>query len=81
MEKKSEVKKPDTTAGDAGKIPDFAELHKKWGVSYDEIEMAIAKVGNDRSSIEEYLLNNKWQRKDIEQPSFQKRRLDEDETY
>lgn len=64
----------------------------KWGVSKDEIEAAIRQVGDDRSRVEEYLNNQKWQHGDtdkssdgnakhVDEPSFQKKDLNEDETY
>ena len=67
---------------DRNKQADEHALEKKWGVSRKEIEDAIAKVGNDRTDIEEYLVNKKWQKQgDNDEPSFQKRELNEDETY
>jgi hypothetical protein len=52
------------------KIPDVSKLEAKWGVSAEEIQDAINHVGVDRSDIEEYLVNKKWQK--TNGPSFQK---------
>jgi hypothetical protein len=62
-------------------IPDLLAMKEKWGVSESEIMNAIAQVGVSRPKVEEYLLNNKWTEKSDNEPSFQKRDLNEDETY
>jgi hypothetical protein len=60
---------------------DLADMEKKWGVSSDEVRKAICAVGFDKAKIEEYLVNNKWQKRSDNEVSFQKRDLNEDETY
>lgn len=40
---------------------DAKAMQKRWGVSNEQIKDAIAHVGNNRSDIEEYLVNKKWQ--------------------
>ena len=60
---------------------DIAAIQKQLGVSAFEIRKAIREVGTDRTKIEEYLLNNRGTIKSEDEPSFQKRDLNEDETY
>lgn len=40
---------------------DERALQKKWGVSAEQLRDAVANVGYNRSHIEEYLVNKKWQ--------------------
>jgi hypothetical protein len=64
------------------KRTDFDVLREKWGVSQEQIDDAIANVGIGRTDIEEYLVNKKWQQGSAkDHTSFQKRDLNEDETY
>ena len=37
------------------------KLQQKWGVSKEELAEAVRQVGENRSRIEEYLVNRKWQ--------------------
>jgi hypothetical protein len=60
---------------------DIAAIQKQLGVSELQIRKAIREVGIDRTKIEEYLLNNRATMKSEDEPSFQKRDLNEDETY
>lgn len=60
---------------------DIRALQQKWGVREEEIRSAIEKVGNSQKEVEEYLVNQRWNRKEINDPPFQKRDLNEDETY
>lgn len=56
-------------------------MQEKWGVSAQEIQEAIDHVGFRPSKIEEYLVNNRWSRNNSRDVPFQKRELNEDETY
>lgn len=58
----------------------ISEMRNKWGVSAEEVQQAIEKVGNDRQKLEEYLVNNRYQRH-ANSASFEKRELNEDESY
>lgn len=60
---------------------DIKAMQEKWGVSAEEIKEAIANVGYKPSKIEEYLVNHRWSNNRDEQVPFQKRELNEDETY
>jgi hypothetical protein len=60
---------------EGNKIPDISKLEAKWGVSAEEIQDAINHVGVDRSDIEEYLVNKKWQK--TKDTPFQKGDLNE----
>ena len=81
MENNNEMNRQDVHTNDASQSLDIAALQEKWGVSAEEIKAAIANVGYAQSRIEEYLVNNRWKRDDGKTPSFQKRDLNEDETY
>ena len=81
MENNNEMNRQDVHANDASQSLDIEALQHKWGVSAEEIKAAIANVGNAQSNIEEYLVNNKWKKDNDERASFQKRDLNEDETY
>lgn len=70
-----------SAAGAVNEKLDIRALQVKWGVTEEEIRSAIEKVGNSQNKIEEYLVNNRWKRKEINDPPFQKRDLNEDETY
>lgn len=37
------------------------KLQRKWGVSKQELDEAVRHVGENRSRIEEFLVNKKWQ--------------------
>ena len=78
--------------GNNTRVLDTSELEAKWGVSRDQIDEAVRHVGTERSRVEEYLVNQKWQQERNheaaegkhakgEELSFQKRELNEDETY
>ena len=81
MAQNDKTKKPDIASNSEETVVDISALQDKWGVSAEEIFAAIKQVSNDRSSIEEYLVNNKWQRTERDPDTFQKRDLNEDETY
>lgn len=60
---------------------DIKAMQEKWGVSAEEIQQAIDHVGYKPTKIEEYLVNNRWSRNDRRDVPFQKKELNEDETY
>lgn len=63
------------------KDAEISDMQKKWGVSADEINDAIAEVGFDRPKIEEYLVNHRWSEKRNSDFSLQKGDVHEDESY
>jgi hypothetical protein len=81
MESRHETNDPASGAGAVNAKLDIRALQEKWGVSEEEIRSAIEKVGNSQNEIEEYLVNNRWNKREIDEPPFQKRDLNEDETY
>jgi hypothetical protein len=60
---------------------DIAAMKEQLAVSELEIRKAIREVGIDRAKLEEYLINNRLSKKSEDEPSFQKRDLNEEETY
>jgi hypothetical protein len=58
----------------------ISEMRDKWGVSAEEVQQAIENVGTNRQKLEEYFVNNRYQGQ-TNSPSFEKRELNEDESY